>query len=101
MIATCTNAVCQLSGDRCPRAVRRQAAGHAPDGEGDDGRRRDLQPVQPAGIRRVADRVHAVGEGNERDRRGQREAQPGEERARQAGTKHADAHAGLAAGRPR
>jgi len=70
---------------------------HAPDRVGDDRDRDDLQPMQPGGVRQVAEPSDAVAERNHRQRRWHREAEPGGERARQTGAQDADRDADLAA----
>ena len=55
--------------------------------------------MQPACSRHVAERCHAIGEEHERDRRGQREADPGGGRSRIAGARQAKRHADLARSR--
>jgi hypothetical protein len=87
-------------GESKPFPIRAEALRHAPYRLRDDGDGDDLEAVQPCNMRYVSEAAHAVGEGDERERRRHGEAEPCRKSARQTGAQHAENDADLTARRP-
>ena len=105
MMATCAKGVVQVRAtigredrDKTPRPVRGQRLGHQIDRLGDDGDRRDLEAIDPAGRRHVR-LLRQQSEQDEGDRGWKREAEPGGDPAHHPGTSRPDQDPDLAAGR--